>query len=510
MNNERIILAHEPDFAIGPLSVFPSTREVARDGLREVIEPRVMQVLVALNRAKGGVVSKDDLVRSCWDGRVVGEDAINRVISRLRKLSDGAGKGAFEVETVTRVGYRLRSGGREGAPSAGASAQRPVVSRRVVLAGGSVAALGIGGLWLASRGGGEKSPVDDLLDRGQQAVLYGTPEQTAFGISLLQQAVEQDQDNAKAWGRLSLAYGGQAQQSAQRDFEQLMAKAESAGRRALQLDPGNSDALVGKALGTRSGFSDRFLREKTIRGLLKRFPDNPTANRALTFLLSQAGRLSDALPFLQKTIALEPYSPTDAFALSNLLWSVRRLDEADSAMEKAYEQWPRHYGVWFSRYKYFAYNKRIAEARAMLENVGQRPTGIPESNFALITVELAALESRLAEDVERAKAAYLEAAKTGIGFVQNAMTFAAEIGDADSLFRFADALYFDRGQKMVQQRYTREQGLYNPGRRRPSYFLFSPPFAGHWKDPRFAKLVEEMGLADYWRKTGSTPDYQRL
>lgn len=511
MENPRIDLAHEADFAIGPLLAHPSTREVERDGVREVIEPRVMQVLVALHRAAGAVVSKDDLVHSCWEGRVVGEDAINRAISRLRKLADGPGRGAFEVETVTRVGYRLRSSAYDGAagktgPTSASSGI--ALSRRHALAGSAVAIAGAGGWWLWSRSAEEKSPVDDLLERGQQAVLYGTPEQTAFGISLLQEAVELEPENAKAWGRLSLAYGGQAQQSAQSEYEQLIAKAQSAGRRALQLDPDNSDASVARTLGARAG-GDRAKADKDARALLQRFPKNPTANRAYAFLLSQAGRLSDALPLLQKTIALEPYSPVDAYALSNILWSVGRLDEADNAMDRAYELWPRHYGVWFSRYKHLAYTKRIAGARAMLQDVGQRPTGIPESNFELCSKELAAFESRSTEDVNIAMDGHLEAAKTGLGFAQNAMTFAAEVGDPDTLFMLADSLYFDRGLKMSQQRYSREQGLYNPARRRPSYFLFSPPFAPHWKDARFARLVEEMGLADYWRKTGSTPDYQR-
>ena len=44
---------------------------------------------------------------SCWDGRVVGEDAINRILSRLRAAASGIGAGSFRTETITRVGYRL-------------------------------------------------------------------------------------------------------------------------------------------------------------------------------------------------------------------------------------------------------------------------------------------------------------------------------------------------------------------------------------------------------------------
>lgn len=98
-------LAHEPDFTLAGLQVRPSLREVVDDGEREVLEPRVMQVLVALARRRGQVVSRDQLIDTCWAGRVVGEDAINRCIARVRRLAEA--HGGFSIETIARVGYRL-------------------------------------------------------------------------------------------------------------------------------------------------------------------------------------------------------------------------------------------------------------------------------------------------------------------------------------------------------------------------------------------------------------------
>ena len=104
----RIHLAREPAIRLGALVIEPALRRVAHDdGREEIVEPRVMQVLVALVRAAGGIVTRDDLLATCWHGVVVGEDAINRVLSRLRRLADGIGEGQFKLETVTKVGYRL-------------------------------------------------------------------------------------------------------------------------------------------------------------------------------------------------------------------------------------------------------------------------------------------------------------------------------------------------------------------------------------------------------------------
>jgi TolB-like protein/DNA-binding winged helix-turn-helix (wHTH) protein len=103
----RVELAREPDFRLGRIEVRPSLRELAGEGWQETIDRRVMQVLVALARVKGKVVSRDDLIESCWDGVIVGDEAINRCISRLRKAAEASGN-AFSIETLSRVGYRLK------------------------------------------------------------------------------------------------------------------------------------------------------------------------------------------------------------------------------------------------------------------------------------------------------------------------------------------------------------------------------------------------------------------
>jgi TolB-like protein/DNA-binding winged helix-turn-helix (wHTH) protein/tetratricopeptide (TPR) repeat protein len=131
-----IDLAREPNFALGPVEVRPSTRELRLGARSEVLEPRVMQVLVALKRADGEIVTRDGLITVCWEGRIVSEDAINRVISRLRRAGEWAG-GAFSIETVTKVGYRLVIGQADNAqpqPTAFSGAVAFVRSHAVVFA----------------------------------------------------------------------------------------------------------------------------------------------------------------------------------------------------------------------------------------------------------------------------------------------------------------------------------------------------------------------------------------
>lgn len=102
---ERIVLAQEAEFTLGGLRISPSKREVTGSGLRELLQPRIMQVLVALARRRGEVVSRDELIATCWGGYAVSDDAIQRCIAGIRRLAEA--HGGFHLETVPRVGYQL-------------------------------------------------------------------------------------------------------------------------------------------------------------------------------------------------------------------------------------------------------------------------------------------------------------------------------------------------------------------------------------------------------------------
>lgn len=101
----QIVLVQETDFNLGGLTVCPSKRLVIAGEERELLQPRIMQVLVALARRRGEVVSRDELMASCWGGFAVSDDAIHRCIARIRRLSEAYG--GFQLETVPRIGYQL-------------------------------------------------------------------------------------------------------------------------------------------------------------------------------------------------------------------------------------------------------------------------------------------------------------------------------------------------------------------------------------------------------------------
>lgn len=100
-----IDLEEERPFRIGGAAVDPMSRDTDLPGGRERLQPQTLKVLVALVRRKGQVVTRSELVDSCWNGRIIGEDVVNRSISLLRDFAERAG--GFSIETVPKTGYRL-------------------------------------------------------------------------------------------------------------------------------------------------------------------------------------------------------------------------------------------------------------------------------------------------------------------------------------------------------------------------------------------------------------------
>ena len=164
-----------------------------------------MQVLVSLWRADGAVLTRDDLLRACWEGRVVGEDAINRVMSRLRRVAADHAEAGFRVETITKVGYRLVLDGAsepEPLPAATNAAETSAVAelrqlkldRRAMLIGAGAAVVAAGGWWgyrHVSAPPAETAPpeVAALMQQASIAAQQGTAEGNTQSIGLLRRVV---------------------------------------------------------------------------------------------------------------------------------------------------------------------------------------------------------------------------------------------------------------------------------------------------------------------------------
>ncbi|MGH8746183.1 MAG: winged helix-turn-helix domain-containing protein, partial [Burkholderiales bacterium] len=96
-----------------------TTNELGHAGKAVRIEPKAMEVLMALAARAGEVVSRQELLATVWPGVVVGDEALTQSIIKLRRALRDNPRSPSYIETISKRGYRLiapvRPGGRAAA-----------------------------------------------------------------------------------------------------------------------------------------------------------------------------------------------------------------------------------------------------------------------------------------------------------------------------------------------------------------------------------------------------------
>jgi eukaryotic-like serine/threonine-protein kinase len=70
------------------------------------IEPRAMDVLVALCANAGVVLGADELLHLCWDGVTVGENQVHKAVTQLRRALGDRATAPRYIENIRKRGYR--------------------------------------------------------------------------------------------------------------------------------------------------------------------------------------------------------------------------------------------------------------------------------------------------------------------------------------------------------------------------------------------------------------------
>lgn len=542
-----IRLAAEAPFALGQLWVDPPRRSVTGQGAAPVtVEPRIMQVLVALAHAGGEVVGRDELIERAWDGVVVGDAAINRAIARLRHLGGELG-GAFAIETVTKVGYRLLVAGR-GAdatprpdavfppqrllPEAGAGVAAPMpvaapgavaaqrvdagqppatadakrsqspLSRRVLLAGGLAVAAGAGGLaWWTGTADERRAraQAEELLARARMLQQLNTHTTFAHAMELLEEAVRTDPNYARAWGQLALARASESAMDPPGEAL-LRSRIADAANRALRLDPGNADAAAALVLMPATRI-DWLGREAQLVAAVQRSPRHFQLRERLADHLWNSGRVSDAARELARALAIEPGWPGAQTRYFTLLWASGRLAEADAAARSVFEAWHTRESTWLTYFHYLALSGRPRAALVLEEGDTPFPGGpVPLRDLSLLSAR--ALASGRKVERDEAIAAHWSARRNGAYPSTMAAAYLVQLGAP------ADALTFLE-RMLAGPRLNDGQRPTAGAMMRMSLSLFLPPMRPLWGEPRFGALLEAVGLEAYWRAAGITPDFRR-
>jgi DNA-binding winged helix-turn-helix (wHTH) protein len=503
----RVVLAHEPPFTIGKLRVQPASRQVEAQGRHETVEPRVMQVLVALARANGSIVTRDELLERCWDARIVTDDAINRVLSRIRQIGSGIGAGSFKIETVTKVGYRLIEQALEGLPvGSGSKKSRKhsaTVDRRAVVAGvATAAATAVVGalLWERPWRHHPVTEAKELFRRGDMAQRAGTPDQSRQSVSYFERAVQIDPQYADAWGALALAYTHNLEGFGEAELASLPARIRSAAARALTMDSENADAQL--ALICIDPFYRNWARiEGQLRRLCERFPSHWLAHGRLAMLLYQVGRLDEGIKLHRKVISIDPMIPVPYAAIAQALSARGRVQEAETVLREAQDRWPAHPLIWTAKYACLLFSGRADAAAAFIKDPDALPSGFGHSEVEPRLMLARAVASGQGADVTRSVELFTRIAATDPTNIPVAAAIFSLLGRVDLTFASLERYYFSRGT-------FRAPDLVGPYVRHYTDSLFSAPMAAARSDRRFTGLLRQTALEAYWRQTHTVPDYK--
>ena len=94
-------------FTFGTCSIDCARRELRREGKLVAIEPQVFDVLVYLIQHRDRVVTRDDLLASVWDGRIVSESTLSSRINSARAAIGDSGEQQQWIRTIARKGVRF-------------------------------------------------------------------------------------------------------------------------------------------------------------------------------------------------------------------------------------------------------------------------------------------------------------------------------------------------------------------------------------------------------------------
>ncbi len=486
----------------------PATREVIGGDRREVLEPLVMQVLVTLASARSEILSRDDLIAACWEGRAVTDDAINRVLSRLRALARQFE--AFRVETITKVGYRLVETDENGSVVESTTAAvspnnepRSAINRRALIAGGALAALTGTGLLAWRRPWLHQPPAEarELFRQGDVATRQGFPGQQRQAISYFERAVRIDPQYAEAWGALALATTHLLEGYDDAEIAAVPTKLRPAAERALAIDPDNADAHLALIL-IRPYFRNWASMEAELRQFVQRFPGHWLGPGRLAGLLHDVGRLEEAVDTWKGMARRPSFPPVGHALLANAMLHAGHSDDANAQLDRAYDQWPSHPALWHTRYRFLLFSGRPQAAAAFVMDPDRRPTGFSPDEPATMLRLAQAADSQHASAIEVSVADFRKRAEADVRNIPFSATVFALLGRAELSFDAWERYLLNRG----------EFGVDNPIStltRRQTRDLFALPMAPLRPEPRFTSLLHRIGLEDYWRRTGTQPDYRR-
>lgn len=441
-------MARSELYEFGVFRLDVADRRLSTGGTTIHLSPKAHDVLVALVREAGRLVTKRELLARVWAEAFVEEGILTVHISSLRKALGDTSRAPTYIETVSRSGYRFI------APVTTLSADIPLPVRELT-----------------------RSPeVYELVGRGHSHLLSASYFELPDAVSAFQSAIEIDPTYAAAHAGLALARCAQAGLRALPHTE-AYAEAKAAALRALAMDAQCADAQVALGMVLFLSEWDWVGAERSLRRALEINPGHAEAFLHYGSLMEALGQLDDGLRLKQMALERNPVSPQVLIGIAMSYWHQRRYDDALAWAKRALELDPRH--LLAREFLVGAFMKKGDFDAVLRESVTQAESfGTPVETVDRIRATCARLKAAYERggSTAAARCALQETSgpREGAAAIRFAILHAAA-GELDAAFEHLDRAMASHDPSLV-------------------HLAVAPQWDGLRSDPRFGERLSRMGL----------------
>ena len=438
-------------YAFGEFTLDATGRSLARRDAAIHLAPKAHDLLVALVRQAGRLLTKQELLAQVWPDAFVEEGILSVHVSSLRKALGGGNRGAAYIQTVARSGYRFV-----------AEVTSPPADDRAVSCA-------------------PRRPLEaiELVGRGRSHLLSASYFEVAKAVETFQAAIALDPTYAAAHAGLALAKCAQASLRAAPHVA-AYADAKAAALRALAMDDACADAQV--ALGAVLFLSewDWIGAERSLWRALQISPNYTEAWLHYGSLMEALGKLEEGLQLKQQALERDPFSALVRVQIAVAYWHQRRYDKAIVWANKALDVDPKHLlareflaGAYLMTGNFDAF---LQENITQAESFGSPPAAIEQIRATCGRLKAAyargghAAVARCALDHAAQQAQHAN----GSADLRFAVLH-AQAGDLDDAFRWLDRALDSHDPSLV-------------------HLAVAPQWDGLRGDPRFQQRLARMGL----------------
>ena len=305
-------------YEFGPYALDVHERRLWNAGQVVALRPKAHDVLVALVRRAGTLVTKRELLDLVWRDVSVEEGILAVYVSALRKSLGDCGETGAYIETVPRAGYRFSGAVRlRRVPTEPLSMRWPI------------------GVLPA------RPEVSELIGRGRACLMTASRSDIPRAVEAFRSAIALDPDYAAAHAGLAVAHCAEAELRLAAP-QVAYPSARAAALRALAMEASNADAQV--ALGTVLFLSDWNWNgaRRSLERALELNADHTEGWLLYGRLLEALGYLAEGLAAKQRVLERDPSSATVHLQIALSYWNQRRYDDMIAWATRSLDLDPQH------------------------------------------------------------------------------------------------------------------------------------------------------------------------